>query len=80
MQIKLKNGGTYDVLWIAPAFSGDLLMEMKDDRPLSVIAAEFEGVETIEETKTGVKHEGYTSLIRICRPAKDSTVQISLAR
>lgn len=80
MEIKLKNGRTYNALWIARASSGNVLLEMADERLLSVIAAEFEGVEAIEETKTGVVYEGYTNLIRICRPSQDSTVQIALAR
>ena len=80
MQIVMSNGNTFDVHWIDRVSSGNVLLEMTDDRLLSLIAADFEGVDTIEEKKTGRKFEGYTSLIRICRPSSDSTVQITLVR
>lgn len=80
MQINLSNGNTFDAYWIERASSGNVLLEIADKRLLSNVAADFEGVDSIEETATGRKFEGYVNLIRICRPGNDSTVQITLTR
>ena len=80
MQISLSNGKTFEIHWIDCTPAGNLLLEMTDERLLSVIAADFEGVESIEDTETGRKFDGYTNLIWIGRPRKDGTVQITFVR
>ena len=45
MLLKTSNGNTYTVDWIDTINTGTLYMQMMDERALSVIASEFEGLE-----------------------------------
>ena len=62
--------------------TGHLMLELKDDRPLSQVAKDLEGCETFrkEEGDGAYKvYEGYTDLRSIAK-TKDGCVQASLAR
>ena len=62
---------------------GRLMLEIEDTRALSVIAAEFEGVQRIDAVRWYDQesvYEGYTELIDIRRNQADSTVRMTLKR
>ena len=68
MLLKTSNGNTYTVDWIDTISTGDLYMQMMDERALSVIAAEFEGLEWLmrESENQGNKlFEGYSNLTMV---------------
>lgn len=68
MLLKTSNGNTYNIDWIDTISTGDLYMQMMDDRALSVIAAEFEGLEWLkrEDANQGDKlFEGYSVLTMV---------------
>ena len=72
MQLKTSNGYTYDVDWIDTTIAGILYMQMHDQRTLSVIAEEFEGLEWLkrEDENQGDKlFEGFSVLTMIRRDA-----------
>lgn len=77
MQLKTSNGYTYDVDWIDTTIAGILYMQMHDQRPLSVIAEEFEGLEWLkrEDENQGDKlFEGYCVLTMVKRVAPDVVI------
>lgn len=68
MLLRTSNGYTYNIDWIDTVSTGDLFMQMMDDRALSVIAAEFEGLEWLkrEDANQGDKlFEGYSVLTMV---------------
>lgn len=72
MRIRTSKEIEYTVDWIDTVSVGGVFMQMPDDRALSVIAEEFEGVEWIEryDTNQGDKRfDGYTRLDMIQRAA-----------
>ena len=76
MVLKTSRNKTYEVDWVdvAAITSGNLLLQMTDERPLHLIAAEFDGLEWLrrESEEQGNKlFEGFNRLIRISR--KDDT-------
>lgn len=82
MQLKTNNGNTYAVHWAAVASTGHLLFQMNDERLLSVIAPEFEGLEWLkrEDEDEGNKlFEGFTVLDSIKR-VEPGVVLLSLAK
>lgn len=85
MKIETNNGSTFEVEWMwGPVrTTGNVMLEMKDDRPLSQIAADLEGCETIkqEEAKGAYRvYEGYTDLRSISRNDRTQMVQVTLAK
>ena len=63
--------------------TGHLFVEIEDTRALSVIAAEFEGVQRIDAVRwydQKSAYEGYTELIDIRRNQSDGTVRMTLKR
>lgn len=65
MLLKTSNSHEYNVDWIDTINTGTLYMQMMDERPLSVIAAEFEGLEWLmrESENQGNKlFEGFSNL------------------
>lgn len=82
MELKTSLNKTYEVDWVdvATATSGNLLLQMKDERPLHLIAAEFDGLEWLyrESEEQGNKmFKGFSRLSRIYR--KDNTRSVLLA-
>lgn len=68
MKLTTSKGHTYTVDWIDTVSTGDLFMQMLDERALSVIAAEFEGLEWLkrEDANQGNKlFEGYSVLTMV---------------
>lgn len=87
MTLTTNRGKTFDINWIwATTRSGDRLMiELKDDRPMAEVAADFEQVETFEKTtkeKPGVKevYAGYTCLIGMSRENAEGVILLTLER
>lgn len=82
MQLKTSKGNAYDVHWAAVASTGYLLFQMDDERLLSVIAPEFEGLEWLkrEDKDEGDKlYEGYSVLDSIKR-VEPGAVLLSLRK
>lgn len=68
MKLTTSNGYEYKIDWIDTVSTGDLFMQMQDDRALSVIASEFEGLEWLrrEDANQGDKlFEGYSVLTMV---------------
>lgn len=76
MVLETSLNKTYEVDWVdvATITSGNLLLQMADQRPLHLIAAEFDGLEWLRrksEEQGDKLFEGFKRLIRISR--KDNT-------
>lgn len=74
MKLTTSKNKTYNVEWIDVAVmsSGHVLLQMKDERRLPEIAAEFDGLEWMKresDTQGDKTFEGFTKLIRISRMA-----------
>lgn len=72
MLLKTSKGYTYEVDWIDTVSTGALYMQMMDERALSVIASEFEGLEWLmreSENQGDKRFDGYTRLYMIQRAA-----------
>lgn len=87
MTLKTSNDKTFNISWAwAPVGLEEALgLELIDDRPLSEIAKDFEGVKRFErfsESEGDMIFEGYTELLSISRIYKrtKSVVQISLVK
>lgn len=81
MKLTTSKNKTYNVEWIdvAAMSSGNVLLQMKDERRLPEIAAEFDGLEWMKresDTQGDKTFEGFTKLIRISRMA--GLVQLTL--
>lgn len=79
MKLTTSKGLTYNVDWAdGPTItSSGLLIQLQDSRSLAVIAAEFEGNETIRresETEGNKEWNGYTELLRVARVAPGRVV------
>lgn len=71
MLLKTSKGNTYTVDWIDTVSTGALYLQMPEERALSVIAAEFEGLAWLkrEDANQGDKlFEGYCVLTMAKRP------------
>lgn len=86
MTITMSNGKVFDIRVICTGLrnKNTVLIELEDDRALSEIAADFEGIETITKTdksNPGVKevYEGFTQLVSIHRPSS-GTVRLTLEK
>lgn len=87
MTLTTNKGKTFDITWIwATTRGGDRLMiEVKDDRPMAEIAADFDQVEIFEKTTAkmpGVKevYAGYTRLVGMSRENADGVIRLTLER
>lgn len=82
MQLKTSNGNTYTVDWIDTINTGTLYMQMMDERALSVIASEFEGLEWLmrESENQGNKlFEGY-SILTMVKQAEPGIVLLTFQK
>ena len=85
MTIRLDGGAPRACEYIGDSVvtPGRLMLEIEDARVLSVIAAEFEGVQRIDAVRWYDQesvYEGYTELIDIRRNQSDGTVRMTLKR
>ena len=87
MKISLSNGKTFDVEFIGDLIRNGsrVMIELKDDRALSSIASDFEGVDAITKTdsaRPNVKEvfEWFTQLVSIQRNMAAGTVRITLEK
>lgn len=84
MKLSTSKGFEYDVDWAdGPTIvSNALIIQLKDERSLAKIAAEFENAETItreSETEGNKEWHGYTELLRVARTAP-GTVTVALIK
>lgn len=84
MTVTTSKGKTFDVNWMwgPVGVNDDLMLEYEDERPLSEIAADFEGCESFHresETEGDKNWTGYTGLRSIVRSGR-GRVQLTLYR
>ena len=84
MKLTTSKGNDYQVDWIdGPTFTtGEVLLQMKDDRRLPEIAAEFDGLEWLKresENQGNKSWEGYAVLQMITK-LDDGNVRIVLSK
>lgn len=87
MQITTSKEKTFDIQFIGALLrnSNRAMIELKDDRPINEIAADFDGLTTITKTdalKPSVKEvfEGFTQLVGIQRNEGNGTVLLTLEK
>ena len=86
MTVKTDRGKTFDVnyAWGPVRSTGELMIELTADaRPLSQIAADFEGVqafERVDENEGNMTFEGYTELVSVVRDRNTGAVLLALRR
>lgn len=87
MKILTNDGKTFDITFIGALLrdGNRVMIELKDDRTLSEIAADFENLETITKTdsaRPNVKEvfEGFTQLVSIQRNKATGTVRLTLEK
>ena len=81
--LKTDKGKSYDVSVVAPVFDGSVTIMMNDERPLSEIAQEFEGISHIEYYEGSeliAEYDGYSVLTAILRTDINNMVQISIRK
>lgn len=75
---------TYRIDFVAKSFNGNVTLAMSDNRLVSEIAPEFEGIEHMEyeDEDTGETGEfnGYSVLVSIIRTDFHDKLQISMKR
>ena len=83
--LRTDKGKTYQVeVVVCPSYDGSCVIRLRDDRLLSEIAPEFEGIQRMEYDDEDVGgsyvFEGYSVLYMIMRGIRDGIVQISLRK
>lgn len=79
------KGKTYSIHYVVcPTFDGSCVIRMNDDRILSEIAPEFDGIHHMsyknDDIGIDTEYNGYTELMGIFRGITDRVVQISLRK
>lgn len=87
MKITTSKGKTFPIVSIVEMFrnGNQILIDLPDDRLLSEVAADFEGLETITMTNTkkpGKKevYEGFTHLADVHQNKAAGTVRLTLEK
>lgn len=88
MTVTTSRNKTFRIEWMwGPVdYDGSLMLQMEDDRLLSEIAIDFEGIEHFHresEEEGDIDYDGYTVLKAILRPEYERNkdiVQLTLAR
>lgn len=85
MKTTTSKGKTFDAstAFVLARDSNRLMMDVMDERALSEIAADFEGVETLTQVDAlHVEHvyHGYTVLAAISRNKSDGSVRLTLKK
>jgi hypothetical protein len=81
--LKTDKGIIYDATFANVSYDGAFITYIRDERPLSVIADEFEGVTHIEFTDidgTKTEFDGYSVLYAVVRDYRFREVQVSLRK
>lgn len=83
--LRTDRGKTYDVeVVVCPTYDGSCVIRLRDERLLSEIAPEFEGVQHMEYEDADVGgsyvYDGYSVLYLIMRGVRDRIVQITLRK
>ena len=82
MKLTTSKRNEYAIQWADTTFSGDLFMQMEDDRKLSEIAAEFEDLSWLkrEDENQGDKlFDGFNSL-KIINRVEPGVVILTLTK
>ena len=86
MTVKTDRGKTFDVnyAWGPVRSTGELMIELTADaRPLSQIAADFEGVQAFEredENEGNMTFEGYTDMVSLLPDRTRGAVLLALRK
>lgn len=86
MTVTTDKDKTYEIEWMWGPVGPEaaLMLQLRDARPLSEIAAEFEGCgrfRRASDTEGDLDFEGYTALTGITRPqANQPSVRLTLTR
>ena len=86
LRLETDKGKTYDNCTVANAFDGSVVIRISDDRLLSAIAPEFEGINHMTYTVTESEipyqknYDGYSVLSAILRTDIDGKIQISVKK
>lgn len=87
MKITTSKGKTFEILFISSGetLRGNAVIEMEDERNISEIAADFEGIATItktDRTRPGVEevYTGYNVLTSVQRNVETGTVRLMLRK
>lgn len=87
MTIMTSRGKTFEINWIWSTTRGGnrLMIELKENRLFSEIAADFEGVQTFTkmDSKTpNVKeiYEGFTALVGMSKENADGVIRLTLEK
>lgn len=88
MEIRTSKGGTFKASWIWGPMreSGQLMIELANDRKISEVAEDFEGCSEIRARRSDEKnapwtlYEEYTRLISVTPGTKSGYVHLTLAR
>ena len=81
--LKTDKDKEYEVSIVSPVFDGSLTIMLVDERTLSEIAPEFEGIhhmEYFDGTEQKAEYNGYTVLASILRTNINNMVQILLRK
>lgn len=82
MLLRTSKGHAYEVDWVDTISTGNLYLQMMDERALSVIASEFEGLEWLkrEDGNQGDKlFEGY-SVLNMVKQAEPGIVLLTFQK
>lgn len=85
MKTQTSKGKTFDAstVLVSVRDSNRMMMDVKDSRAISEVAADFEGVEVLtQEDAQHVEHvyRGFTELIAISRNKSDGSLRITLEK
>ena len=88
MTVTTSKGKTFtiDWMWGPVGINEDLMLQMNDDRPISDIASDFEGIDHFHresEDEGNMDFDGYTVLTSILRPnyfRDPDSIQITLSK
>ena len=82
MKIITSNEKEYAAEWADTVSAGELYLQMQDARPLSVIAAEFEGLEWLrrEDENQGDKTFSDYGRLKAIQRVSDGAVRIALEK
>lgn len=87
MKIETSKGKIFDIRAICPALRNNnaVLIEVCDDRPLALIAVDFDGLESFRKYDENIKgvsetYTGYSRIINMRRNEEAGTVRLMLER
>lgn len=84
MTITTNRGKTFEAVWAwAMSNTNQLMMELRDTRPIYKIAKDFDGLTTIDrksEEEGDATYTGYDTLVMAVRDRKNGTVRLTLER